>query len=283
VSQVTGSFWTILIAISFLNGLSSCAKRSLPISVSNLNDNATPSIQTVSNLSPAERSVAQIARQVSVRIFAGKGSGSGVIIAHRGTIYTVLTNHHVVSDRPEKGYTILTPDGQTYPAQWLRSQKFGELDVALVQFNSTQSYQVVKMGKANELSIGDRVYAAGFPSWHFTKQGDTITSLENTRDWGLRAFNSTAGTVEMLSQPALEEGYQIGYTNDVVEGMSGGPVLSDRGELVGINGRLKYPLQGIKTFVFEDGTAPSKELFLQMEALSWAIPIARFQFSLITK
>ncbi len=59
--------------------------------------------------------------------------------------------------------------------------------------------------------------------------------------------------------------------------MSGGPVLNDQGHLVAINGRLKYPIQGISAFTFIDGTLPSQVLFQQMETLSWAIPINRFQ------
>ncbi len=81
----------------------------------------------------------------------------------------------------------------------------------------------------------------------------------------------------MLPTVSLHRGYQLGYTNDVETGMSGGPVVNQYGELIGINGRLKYPWQGIKVFAFADGTIPDTTQFLQMEALSWAIPITTFQ------
>lgn len=236
-----------------------------------------PALELLSNRSSANRSVLQIARQVTVRILTNSGSGSGVIVERRGQTYTILTNYHVVADNPDRDYKVLTVDGQTHQAQWLQLARFGNLDVALVQFNSSNSYKVVKVKDSYSLSVGDFVYASGFPAWHFTKQGDTITSLEDTRDWGLKAFHLTEGMVEMLSPKALSGGYQIGYSNDVVEGMSGGPVLNARGELIGISGMLKYPLQGIEAHVFADGTMPSEQLFGQMEALSWAIPFQNFK------
>lgn len=221
----------------------------------------------------SQQSVEEIAKQVTVRIFTNTGLGSGTIVASSGETYTVLTNLHVVSNSSERAYTILTSDGQRHQAQWLQSVQFGTLDVALLQFTSSDSYRVVKIGDSQQLEVGKQIYASGFPAWHYQKKGDRITALEDTRNWGLRAFRLTEGRVGMLSKQALTGGYQIGYSNDVVEGMSGGPLLNEQAELIGINGMLKYPLQDNGAIVFDDGTTPSEKLFEQMETLSWAIPI----------
>lgn len=228
-------------------------------------------VQIAQNRSPGQ--VSDMARQLTVRIITNPGSGSGVIIGRRGQIYTVLTCEHVVANRSENRYTILTADGRTHAAQWLRSNRFGDTDLALVQFNSNQSYEIAEIGDSNTLEIGDEVYAAGFPNWYWVNSN----AIEDTRDWGLRAYRLTTGQVGMIVERSLPRGYQLGYTNAIEQGMSGGPVLNRSGQLIGINGRLKFPPQGIDVYTFADGTTPSQKLYQQMEALSWAIPIATFR------
>jgi S1-C subfamily serine protease len=230
---------------------------------------STPSLSQ----QPSSLPVAEIAKQVTVRILTEPGSGSGVIIERQGQTYTVLTCDHVVADSQGDQYTVLTADGMTQPARRKSISHLGDTDLALVQFESKKLYRVAALGDSNALSAGERVYASGFPNYKFLSQNN----VEDTRDWGTRAFRLTTGEASLLLDRSLPEGYRLGYTNEVEQGMSGGPVLNESGQVVGINGRLKYPLQGIDVFTFADGTKPSEELFQQMEALSWAIPITTFR------
>lgn len=235
---------------------------------------ATSIIHTPSlNQRPANLTVTEIARQVTVRVLTEPGSGSGVIIDHQGQTYTVLTCEHVVANNNSGHYTVMTADGINHPARRKSIIYSGNIDLALVQFDSKTPYRVAELGDSSTLSTGKRLYAAGFPSYHFIDEN----AIEDTRDWGTKAFRLTRGKVSLLSEHSLPGGYRLGYTNEVEQGMSGGPVLNERGQVVGINGRLKYPLQGIDVFTFTDGTKPSVQLFQQMEALSWAIPIATFR------
>ena len=221
-------------------------------------------------------SVPVVARQVTVRIFNDQLVGSGVIVERRGKFYTVLTCAHVVAESPNNRYSILTPDGKSYEGRLLNFRQFGNADLALVQFNSVRNYEVAAIADPQTLTIGDRIYAAGFPNWHWSNS----QTIDSTRDWGGKAFKLTSGEVAMLPEKSLQDGYQIGYTNEIEQGMSGGPVLDRFGRLIGINGRLKYPPQGINAFIFADGTTPSDELFNQMQSLSWAVPITKFHKAL---
>lgn len=229
------------------------------------------------NQSSVSESVPEIARQVTVRTIGNPGVSSGVLIARRGNTYTVLTCQHCLSYNYDSAsasqFQVLTADGLTHPAQSLPAEEFGTVDLGLLQFTSSRSYQVVEIAESQSLSVGDPVYVAGFPKWH----GTNPDRVEDTRDWGWDAYRLTAGQVGMLLNRPLERGYGLGYTNDIETGMSGGPVLDRYGRLVGINGRSKYPLNGMDAFVFEDGSRPSVAWFRDMEALSWAIPISRFE------
>ncbi|MEG4530711.1 serine protease [Microcoleus sp. D2_18a_D3] len=249
-----------LLLTGILNGLARETTEKLSAASPNISEQVNQPVYEIANL-------------VTVRIFSESASGSGVIIQHQGQAYTVLTNDHVVVDRKEHNYRVLTADGKTHIAKLLPSYQLGNLDLALVQFTSYQSYRVAEIGNSHQLSIGSAVFATGFPNWHWIKSN----SIENTRNWGRKAFQFTSGQVEMLPDRSLGNGYQLGYSNDIVDGMSGGPVLNNDGKLVGINGRSKYPLGGIEVFRFADGSLPSQAVFQQMEALSWAIPIGTFE------
>lgn len=79
----------------------------------------------------------------------------------------------------------------------------------------------------------------------------------------------------MISDLSFRGGYKIGYTNDIRKGMSGGPLLNEKKEIVGINGRHKYPAWG-NPYIFEDGTTASPEKKEEMSQYSWAIPTQTF-------
>ena len=57
--------------------------------------------------------VEQIAKQVTVRVLTKSASGSGVIVAHQGQTYTVLTCQHVVAESKQGDYQILVVDGKS--------------------------------------------------------------------------------------------------------------------------------------------------------------------------
>jgi serine protease Do len=242
--------------------------RSNPIATEQKN----PTIETSIDNNPQ---LEKIANEVTVRILTDTAPGSGVIIEHKGTTYTALTCHHVIAGTKKSSYRVLLPDGKIYTASVKSTPRLKGLDLAVVEFKSATDYRVVKLGESHKLVPDSPVYSSGFPNY----QTIDAKRIEETSSWGRRAFRFTTGKVGSIdiAPRSLPEGYSLGYTNEVASGMSGGPVFNDKGELVGINGRLKYPVQGIEAFIFDDGSKPSVEKFEQMEALSWAIPISKMK------
>jgi serine protease Do len=215
-------------------------------------------------VSPAIRT---IARQITVRLQSDRGAGSGIIYRRNGRIYQILTCEHVIAEA--RRLEAIAPDGKIYPIAIDRIRRIPRMDIAIVSFRSDLNYQTVKLAPSSA-TIGDRVFAVGFPNFSYSANNESIQSNIGA---GNRVLEVTNGSVEWILPQSLARGYQLGYTSEVRVGMSGGAVLDDRGQLVGMNGRLKYPATGIGAFTFADGTQPSQRLYERMERLSWAIPL----------
>jgi len=201
-----------------------------------------------------------LAQTFTVKVLSQDTWGSGVILYKQGLIYTVLTTEHILVEGD--AHRIQTPDGHLYRANWLQTVHLNGNDLALLQFQSTdESYPVASLDTSYTLTVGDQVFAAGFSS--------------EAKPSNPKGFVYTTGQISLLPEQAFEGGYQIGYTNRVEKGMSGGPLLNYQGKLIGVNGMDKYPLWG-NPYVFKDGSVPSTEVQQQMRRLSWAIPMQTF-------
>jgi tetratricopeptide (TPR) repeat protein/S1-C subfamily serine protease len=209
------------------------------------------SILLTSNLSKAK--IRQIAQAVTVRIFTNKRGGSGVLVGKQGQTYTVLTNAHVVNAKGS--YTIQTSDGKVRQAVVkYRGDSLKGNDLALLEFTSTNNYRIVELATDADAIENQEVYASGFP-------------------YDTQQFTLTTGKISVVSDRPFIGGYQIGYSNEIKQGMSGGALLNGEGQLIGINGLIKYPILS-DTFTYQDGSQPSKELRQQLQKLSFAVPIA---------
>lgn len=216
-------------------------------------------------------SISSNARQVTVRLVGKYLSGSGVIINsqkdNNNNIYYVLTCAHVLDrNQQNKGFQVITFDGNSYEAE--TEIKLNGLDLAVVKFTTKSSYDVAIINKKNFLDNNHTVYAAGFPNLKYD-EGD----WKNTFKQGIKHYQFNNGQIEIRLSRAMEGGYQLGLTNEIEQGMSGGPLFNHKSELIGIVGRSKYGVGGIDAYKFIDGSYPSREMLAEMESLSWAIPL----------
>ena len=218
----------------------------------------TPNVQTTQSatnrpLSPEQ--LQELASLITVKVVSGDNRGSGTLIRKQGEggnqVYTVLTNDHVLGG--ETTSSVETPDGQTHQAVVKTDEQFAGKDAVLLTFRSSDNYQVATQTGTSP-TVNDRVLAAGFP-------------------FDENELRFATGTVELFLNPALKNGYQIGYSSEIQQGMSGGPVLNGQGELVAINGLAPYPVLQ-QAYVYEDGSLPDDDLRQQMNRVSWGVPVA---------
>jgi S1-C subfamily serine protease len=232
---------------------------------------------------------------ITVQVWSNKFLGSGILINRKDDEYLVLTNAHLIQwIKPP--YQIKTPDGIMYPAE-MKKIDFANTDLRILKFKAPQkNYQIAKKGSFANLKRGDRVFAAGFPlqlpqtieqlSPDRKKLNVTPVSKDspnNSQGTSINVLalpgqkiNITEGKIFSVLDKPLERGYQIGYTNEIQKGMSGGPVLNEKGELVGINGIHSRPIFVMNTY-YEDNSLPTEELQKAIPRYSWAIPIDRLQ------
>ncbi|MBD2302449.1 serine protease, partial [Nostoc sp. FACHB-190] len=201
----------------------------------------------------SEQQLKTLANQITVRVIGDNNGGSGTLLGKQGNTYLVLTNSHVI--RGVKNINLQTSDGKTHTAQIVPNTNFEKFDLALLQFQTKQNYCLQEI--ANFLPYPDtQVIAAGYSA-----AKDEIV------------FRT--GTVQKIWDRPLKEGYQIGYTSDIEQGMSGGVILNSVGQIIGVNGKSAYPILNTG-YVYPDGSRPSDAQIQQMRQLSWGIPISTF-------
>ncbi len=139
----------------------------------------------------------------------GYSTGTGILVESSGY---VLTNYHIINGGLSLEVMLL--DGEvTYDARLVGYDR--EFDLAVLKIDG-HGLPTIPLGDSDSLSVGDRVYAIGNP------MGNLLGSM-------------TEGIVSALGRDNSTNGLTLIQTSAPVNsGNSGGPLLNDRGQVVGI-------------------------------------------------
>lgn len=157
------------------------------------------------------------------------GGGSGFVVHPDGLI---LTNKHVVFDT-EAEYTVITIDGEEYPAKVISRDPIN--DIAVLKINAG-GLPAVLLGNSAKLELGQTVVAIGNALGLFT----------NTVSKGIISGLSRSISAALGAGGEMEHLRGVLQTDVAInQGNSGGPLINLDGEAIGINTAIIMGAQNI--------------------------------------
>jgi len=215
-NMMTGALAQSLTQFLALDSVSTCLS-SLKVKMRAMNDWDTLKLSDLGMATNLQEAVKAV---VTVKV--PDGHGSGCIISPDGYL---ITNYHVIADDTSDEVKIITSDGDSLRAKYIRSNT--SYDLALFKMEKPGPYKFLGPNLSTEVNIGTEVYAIGTPT--DIELGQTMTKgiISSRRKVGDRILIQTDVSIN--------------------PGNSGGGLVDSHGVLLGIvnASMIRFGVQGI--------------------------------------
>lgn len=215
---------------------------------------------TMNTVSAAATAASPSTVTLSVAGSNGAGSGSGIVLDDEGH---VLTNNHVVTlggQTSDPTITVQLADGSVTSAEIVGTDP--DSDLAVVKLADATGIAPATLGDSSALSVGDQVIAIGSP---LGLDGTVTEGIVSALDRTISVASSDASDAqgndqENQSTPQPEQRFRFNLPQEspqgaqeyihlnviqtdasINQGNSGGALINDDGEVVGINVALASP------------------------------------------
>ena len=149
----------------------------------------------------------------------GTDEGTGIVLNQKGLI---LTNDHVVAGASSLSIKTGGTSGTTRAATLVGEE--ANTDLALIRVNPEGlGLKALKMASSKEVHVGDQVYAIGNP---YGLEGTLTRGIVSGLNREIKSPDGASITGAIQTDAALNPGN------------SGGPLLNQQGEVIGINSQI---------------------------------------------
>lgn len=160
---------------------------------------------------------------VMIKSYSGNkmiGTGSGFVYKKDSKYGYIMTNQHVVDDA--KKVTAVFTNGKEVNAEVLGGDKY--IDIAVMKVPVNDVISVAKIGKSDDVKLGDTVVAIGTPvgeTYYNTVTGGYISGLDRKVTVSVEAANDWVQDVVQIDA-------------SINPGNSGGTLVNFNGEVIGV-------------------------------------------------
>ncbi|MDD3628602.1 MAG: trypsin-like peptidase domain-containing protein [Actinomycetota bacterium] len=179
--------------------------------ISKIVEKITPSVVNIS--------VTFRVQDIFGQVYEQEGIGSGVIYSEDGYI---ITNSHVAAGANKLSVTLY--DGSEYPATLIGADE--NTDVAVIKIEA-DNLKAASFGSIDNVRVGDVVIAVGSP---FGLQQTITMGVISAKGRDIQVSQETLPLVNLIQTDAA-----------INSGNSGGPLVSSKGRVIGINTLIVSP------------------------------------------